>query len=345
MLAGILILSYASVATICVFQLARIAIFKHSLVSFQTAFLSLGFLWSASRVIFFSADIESFIFLQLCLYWIPIDLQFATFSLICVFYAFLVYERQWNRIRHCYRAIYLMVNGTVISLTLVYIYLSSNPNFDGSSRLEKTHQTFMSLQFLLLVATYAYYGALIIIAATTDQVVLFSLRRMSTRTIIVITVCTWLIFLSRCIYNFLNLFGLASIKIGSESGSTHEVSRAAFLLSMIWEIVPTTMLLLYFREIPRTNFGWRTLLCCNETSVDVNISERRASSQPPDPDLFSDQSGFMASLVREKQESSSSFSFGANFRTRYDTDSEFSPSSNSPTPGITINSKKTRTEN
>lgn len=119
---------------------------------------------------------------------VPIDLQFATFSLVCMFYAFLVYERMWLHVRHFYRIMYALANGTVLALTtgilapgraalasfdevsLVYIILSWKHGVDPSSDLEKTHHLFMSLQFLILVITYAYYGVRLMLASSSPDV-------------------------------------------------------------------------------------------------------------------------------------------------------------------------------
>ncbi|SPQ97192.1 unnamed protein product (mitochondrion) [Plasmodiophora brassicae] len=331
-LVHVLIAAYATLIVACAVQLGRILLFRHSLFSFQTAFLTIGLLWTVLRVLFFIGPTDRPDVADLCLYWVPIDLQFATFSLVCMFYAFLVYERMWLHVRHFYRIMYALANGTVLALTTVYIILSWKHGVDPSSDLEKTHHLFMSLQFLILVITYAYYGVRLMLASSSPDKPANNLRKLSPRMILSITIMTWLIFVSRCVFNFLTTFDVIQVQIGSENGKRY-ISGLAFFLLFIWEVIPTSMVLIYFREIPATSFGWRTLFCLpnrsdalllNCGSADLGSDTLLLSSEQSSPDVFGDQNAFMRSLSRPKgiQQQPTDIRIIPDIRTRYDTGSD-----------------------
>ena len=77
----VLTILYSLLCLLVVVQLLRIIIYRHNVVSFQGGFLSLSFLWSALRLLFwFSNTIDWPEWVQLLCYWLPDLLQFATFA-------------------------------------------------------------------------------------------------------------------------------------------------------------------------------------------------------------------------------------------------------------------------
>jgi hypothetical protein len=84
-------------ALLCVFvlfQIIRTIYYKHKILSFHFFFLVLCFLWMTLRVIYwFLLDISCFI---LFLYWLPICIEFATFSLLLVFFTYALNSTQWS---------------------------------------------------------------------------------------------------------------------------------------------------------------------------------------------------------------------------------------------------------
>ena len=63
-------------------QLSRILYYKHNIRSFHFAFLLLTFTWSLFRILFFGTTSSIPSLFSLILFWFPVDIQFATFSLI-----------------------------------------------------------------------------------------------------------------------------------------------------------------------------------------------------------------------------------------------------------------------
>jgi hypothetical protein len=129
----------------------------------------------------------------------------------------------------------------------------------------------MSVIYCLLVLIYAYYGFRL--ATTNDRDMPYALHthelnpsgslESSTR-LVVLTSVTWILFVSRAIYNFFVAFGQGAITIGSASGGRKQVNPQVFLMFFFWEIMPTFAVLFYFRKIPRNRLG-RTWSCCWES--------------------------------------------------------------------------------
>src|SRR5437868_1997516 len=91
-------------------QLSRILYYKHNIRSFHFAFLLLTFTWSLFRILFFGTTSSIPSLFSLILFWFPVDIQFATFSLIVVFYSYLLHKHNWNKRRVFILSVYLLVN-------------------------------------------------------------------------------------------------------------------------------------------------------------------------------------------------------------------------------------------
>jgi len=92
----------------------------------------------------------------------------------------------------------------------------------------------------------------------------------------VVTVLAWFIFLTRGVYDILSTFGLWEITI--EADGNKEIGPLAFILYFCWEILPTTIILGYFRHIPSTNRAriclhrWCGCCCGPLVHIDVDNS-------------------------------------------------------------------------
>jgi hypothetical protein len=178
----------------------RILYFRHG-KSFQFAFLLLCFFWTTIRAAFFASTAETPLFLTLILWWFPVDVQFATFSLLVVFVIYLLQQHEWNYTRRIIYFVYCGVNLSVVGLTAVYVWQGAEQN-ELTESLEKAHhwsvyfdhsdsyislRRYLSFQSLLLVVIYAWYG--------------FKLSKMHQRTaldnpsatVVTVVIFTWLI--------------------------------------------------------------------------------------------------------------------------------------------------------
>lgn len=113
---------YGSICVASGVQSARILLNRHSITSFQFAFHILCFLWTSLRTTFFASTAPLPRTLTLLIYWFPIDIQFATFSLMVVFYAYVIYKREWESKRALLLTVYIIANVTMFSLTTGIFY-------------------------------------------------------------------------------------------------------------------------------------------------------------------------------------------------------------------------------
>lgn len=116
-LAQALTFTYATLAFLCAMQLARVIIHRHNKASFQCGFLSLGLVWTLLRVFYFMSFTRRDKIVDLLLYWYPIAIQFATFSLIVAFHAYMLFKTDWEKKRRVVIFIYYSANAFVFVQT------------------------------------------------------------------------------------------------------------------------------------------------------------------------------------------------------------------------------------
>lgn len=242
-------------------QTSRILIYRHSITSFQFAFHILCFSWNLLRAVFFGSGVKPWPKeVILSIYWYPIDIQFATFSLIVMYYAFLLHRIDKRRsdaqsalIVWCY----VITNICVVSTTTFYIILACKSTDGTAAQLESAHHFFMAFQFLGLVCSYGYYGTLVVNSQAIRQAP-DHLTKTSSSTLQWITAFMWLVFLSRLVYDIASACGVWVLNVGATASGYDDV--ASVILLFFWEVIPTSILLFAFRNIPRTSYGFNNFL-------------------------------------------------------------------------------------
>eukprot|EP01137_Pigoraptor_chileana_P029035 Opistho-2@13707 len=118
---GILVGLYALPFCYCGFQLGLILYHRHKKASYHTYFLLLCLSWITLRIIFFgiwSHDLglpDSWAIRLI--YWLPLHIQFATFSLLVLFYAQVIHRENWvQKFRVIFVASWVAVNVTLLAL-------------------------------------------------------------------------------------------------------------------------------------------------------------------------------------------------------------------------------------
>ncbi|EAL67350.1 hypothetical protein DDB_G0280247 [Dictyostelium discoideum AX4] len=212
-----LLILYSSLTLIVSFQIVRILYNKHNIFSFRFGFLLLGFIWGLLRAIFWGFfDIFSSNKAVLTTFFlIPINIQFATFSLLVLFYAHVVHRTTWERF-------------TRMRFTIVY----------------------SSVNIILLVLQIAFYGwKLRIIKQNTNR----HLQSQLPLSIIPITFFIFLCFTSRCVYDFIAAFGKVNISLSDQLSLRENLT--VFFTYLVWEILPYILILVLFWRIPTTHIG------------------------------------------------------------------------------------------
>ncbi len=102
-------------------------------------------------MIFFAETEYLEFYTVLVLFWTPLDFQFATFSLLVVFYVYLLYKREWQNKKRLVFLIYGFSVFGMFAMTTVYIIVGDRMGLSNIKSLEKAHHLYMSVQLTILV--------------------------------------------------------------------------------------------------------------------------------------------------------------------------------------------------
>jgi len=238
------------------FQISRILYYRHNIYSFQLGFLSLCFIWGIIRACFwwlFPVVSNPWGVIAMTLLWVPVNLQFATFSLLVLFYAHLVHRATWEKsTKKIFAITYIAINVVFIIVQSVWLgmygYYFKIGTSDDHIWLVTAQSSLAGVVFLILVFILAGYGWLLHSALKATS----SFVQPVPTTIFPITFIIFMLFLSRCIFDFVNAAGYWGIPVTSTSQHDNLV---AFFLYFFWEILPAVMILGLFWKIPTTHIG------------------------------------------------------------------------------------------
>jgi hypothetical protein len=253
----IMVTAYCLLALVSIFQLVRIVYYRHPLKSFQAWFLVILLLWSVLRAAFFLGGQEMPDPVFTLVYWLPVDLQFMTFSLLVVFYAFLLHQAQWEQRRVLFFGAFAVVNVSVVAITSIYVALACRTGeCILTTALNRMHHLFMASQFTVLVFVYGVYGWRLW-RTSSDATALGFPAQTVPCSITFLTLGAWVVFVSRWIYNILVSIDQSRFAMTLEYGDDGliDVHPKAFLLLVWWEIIPSLLVLVFFRSIPATPNG------------------------------------------------------------------------------------------
>lgn len=285
---------YVVLCLLALFQVVRIVLNGHRMDSFQFVFLALCFLWTLLRGLFWLLvdQLTWPIWLYTLVYNLPNVCQISTFSLLILYYAKLVHRSRWRNRKSFFITCYVVANTLMIMLTvfisgLTELQARTGSDADSSSSseppvpstAEPSSSTTQLLDTLHYLTSAMYYGCLVVLAAwhvhRLRRMGLFPSTNLREQTqqarnsmqMVLSTSLVFAIFLSRCVYDFLAAFHMV---VGSgfhisQAGSNQENNSAvlhiklvpvtAFILLILWEVLPTSLVLVYFRKIPRNHLG------------------------------------------------------------------------------------------
>eukprot|EP00741_Cyanophora_paradoxa_P012630 tig00020614_g12203.t1 len=126
-------------------------------------FLLHCFLWTILRAIFWINLSQLSHLMDTILYWMPVGIQFSTFTLLVAFYAQGVYWREYRRYRRRFHVLCLILDSILISIVAVCIVLTSTaPGYRMGSDIWMMTGIISGSLYMLLLGAGAYYGARLI---------------------------------------------------------------------------------------------------------------------------------------------------------------------------------------
>eukprot|EP01112_Ceratiomyxa_fruticulosa_P014564 TRINITY_DN4185_c0_g1_i1.p1 TRINITY_DN4185_c0_g1~~TRINITY_DN4185_c0_g1_i1.p1 ORF type:complete len:348 (-),score=32.02 TRINITY_DN4185_c0_g1_i1:100-1143(-) len=273
-----LFIMYSFVAIAVGFQLSRILYYRHNLLSFQFGFLLIGFIWSLLRSIFWGLFpiVDQVTWGITVLLWIPVNFEFATFSLLVLFFAHLVNKTTWEKIKNRYVVVFAGINIILLILQCVWIgFAISTPNADFWFGF--TQSILTASVFLILIVILAIYGWKLHKVMKTSKL---SIQAQIPPQILQATFVIFILFTSRFAWNVATIVGQFEVSLDSDAARDKVIIVTGYFL---WEIAPTVLVLFLFWRIPRTNpRGRQTLYTFPQTPT-------RARFIPSSPYLLSQE--------------------------------------------------------
>eukprot|EP00753_Platysulcus_tardus_P005377 PLAT13234.1.p1 GENE.PLAT13234.1~~PLAT13234.1.p1 ORF type:complete len:382 (-),score=112.04 PLAT13234.1:94-1170(-) len=252
--------AYAICFLLVIAQAVRMVREKHRLASFQSAFLAICALWMPMRVIMFLKTVFTSVWSTqalLVLYWVPTSVQFATFSLLVLFYGHVVHRKAWRRVSRYAYTIYGLVNAVLVLTTVALIWLASTAtDCPGCSNVgghvAVYYNIFNGLAYVLLAVLLVTYGFKFAKLASQDFArVLLPMRP---RSFMLLNVVMTLSFSFRAVYNLAHAAGLWTLPAIGVNGSHHAPLQASIFASMIvWEVLPSFLFLAVIARSPSTS--------------------------------------------------------------------------------------------
>eukprot|EP01088_Endostelium_zonatum_P010671 TRINITY_DN2420_c0_g1_i1.p1 TRINITY_DN2420_c0_g1~~TRINITY_DN2420_c0_g1_i1.p1 ORF type:complete len:369 (-),score=10.60 TRINITY_DN2420_c0_g1_i1:125-1231(-) len=252
----ILTMEYFALALISAIQIFRIIWNRHNLLGWQFTFLLLCFIWSVFRICVwimipasnYFANFPSW--LLFAIYWYGFTIQFATFSLLVLFYVNVVHHDSWKQIRNYVFTAYIALNIIFFIVVTALIVRFSERNYD-SAWANKAFTIFSSLMFSIISVILARYGYKVYQLIRTGKTnIPFQPRGTPQKGIVLVTLLILLIFVTRAIFDCIAAF-YPKISPDLELGF-HWQDLTFFIIFNIFEIVPTSIVLLLFWRIPST---------------------------------------------------------------------------------------------
>lgn len=312
---------------ISLIQLWRIIRFQHPIKSFQFWFLLISLIWCVERAVTFiwspvlPTRAINFLFI------IPASFQFASFSLLVLYNAFVLYQQNWQHYRFYYLLAYGITNGSVIiaSFTLAYLTATATQNDRDTVRLiNRLHTGWFTFMFSILLVVYAYYGYHLYrhyvngkqhsgSSSGRGSVWTAAGHSNSSTSQLFLTIIAWCVFFTRWLYNLLTCidpdkFGL--VMNSDRRDFILDIPAPIFCILVVWEILPSSLVLYVSRQIPATD---RTLwmeikqhgifYCCSKKSRNNALLENQSpylidenGNIYPNQDIFQSPSLFGGDL-------------------------------------------------
>jgi len=220
------------------------------------------FVWMMFRMLFFLLvdAISNIVWLHLTLYWLPINIQYSTFSLLIVYYAHLHHSEksQWKDFKKNYMGIWAGLNLLLLVLGLVWVSLdisyTDSVDDDEPSWLGKIHGIYSGIIFFGLVIMLAWsgWGAALLMRNKPAHGQTKLIAKLSFPRIVIVTFSLFVLFTTRMLYDFVSSAGKMVVDISSGTDQAAIFTLIAFCL---WEIIPTILVLVLFGAVRATTLG------------------------------------------------------------------------------------------
>eukprot|EP01135_Chromosphaera_perkinsii_P008270 Nk52_evm12s1224 gene=Nk52_evmTU12s1224 len=285
---------YSLLGLLIFLQLCRIVYYRHKKLSHQTFFLVLCLLWASLRALMFTLKMVSRwpLLMYRSLYCVPFILQFATFSLLVLYFGQVIHKNFWTFeqkkfYKKAYLICWLCANSIFLMTNIVCIVIVGNSETIPWG-ISLTRMAVSEFLFFVLCVILIYYIR-IITKQTKNASLWLETRGTSVLQVVALMSLIIMLFASRMAYNFVAFFPNNGMHPwGCYNNADHvdfvldtEYSYIfLFCALFLWEITPTFVVVWFFRvKKPKTSSArslYSSIHSGNRHHMNV-ICERRTS--------------------------------------------------------------------
>lgn len=291
---------YAGLAFFSSFQLFKIIFYRHNCASFQVPFVILSFLWTSIRAIFFGLNLNFTQQAEFGVFWVTNDLELTMYILIVLFYIYWIQDEDAKRLtlsvntsrfRLVIKISFIILVLFMFTKTFVMLSQCDDVNCEQESEGQGRHLQhvtyyFRAFEYLTLLLVYTFIMVLIqhrrrkLRVSKSENRVMEGLSRHGTLKNTIVgrkfMMMFWLIFASRFLFFFVTQGKVWTLDIALDVNLHKLFSTYVFILLILWEIFPTSIVLWCFRSIPSTNAGGcKCLFWKNENYLEDYSSDVR----------------------------------------------------------------------
>ena len=286
---------YSVIAIFLSIELWRMYVTRSNLRGYKAAYNITTIGWALLRTIFwvmFVADVVLPPFLFRVLYWMPLTIQYVTFSVLAVFLLNVAFGgpgRQLADIRSATRKMLVAVGALSFVCNVVFAALAAFVNDGFWSRMDLLANAGLTAVLTVVFGALAFK---IRTLAPTDLA-----RTVAARPWVVsgVILSIMLAFFSRCIFNLAAFTGYATIDINQDDVETDLEAVAVYT---VWEFFPLILLALTLAAAPKSSQLGRAedvmptfgVFGAIQALVDDDLRSEAGGSEPPRSELLIDGS-------------------------------------------------------
>jgi hypothetical protein len=242
-LAWTLVFTFLVMAIFETVQVIRLFWYKYQKMGYHFAFLILCLVWTILRILWFvippGVDIPCFF--QTAIFWLPISFQFATFSLLVVFFFHVRFKvhRTWNEMKkRILWGTYAAAN--ISSLVFNIVLVACVCQFEQYTAYWNPLHPLQTSALFIILDVFLLYSAIALTRLDIHSMQLPFHHNGKAKTLSFVVIIVF-IDATRSIYDILATFDLVSLTVSSSG-----VSWESFVLTLLWEVAPTAAVVLFF---------------------------------------------------------------------------------------------------
>ncbi|MES1916740.1 MAG: hypothetical protein MHM6MM_008532, partial [Cercozoa sp. M6MM] len=208
--------------------------------------------------------------LTIVLYLLPLILQFAMCTLIVVFMSYVAYSRRREWQKHRNRVLWFACLLCAVVVVNVAVYASLALYDKTGKAVPIVFHLVLASAYLLLCAGYFVYARTLSNLSLDVRLDILRTMKAGASTTPAIMLVFGAIYVTRALFNLSTAAGFLAVTLRNLDQQIKPTALPAMFVFVWWELLPTALVLWYFRYIPnstsrvRNNFctALRAWLCC-----------------------------------------------------------------------------------